>query len=280
VARILGIHGIWNMRYYTRSGMSDSAAEDAISRAWSRALTIGLNARADLRVCYYAHHLNRGTPQSRDDPDLLEPGAQDILIAWMDLLNGGKPVAQGTRTVRARGAADWMSTRFPHPTRLLVLAFCRELHTYQAGGDRRKNAMQALRTAIDKHKPEVLVAHSLGSVVAYETLWQDPFPTLDCLVTLGSPLAMPVVVFDRLQPVPVGGRGSRPPGVRRWVNIADVGDIVAVPPYLAERFAGVEKDVELTLGNWSFHAARDYLSTPEVRAVLREFLDPKAGRFR
>jgi hypothetical protein len=276
VTRILGIHGIRNIHYYTRSGMSESAATDAISRAWSVALTTGLNAYADLRVCYYAHHLNRGIAQSRDDPDLLETGAQDLLIAWMNLLNGGEQVAQGNRTTKARAAADWISLRVPYPIRLLVLASCREMHTYQVSHNRRESIIESLRSAIIEHRPEVLVAHSLGSVVAYETLWHDPSLELDCLVTLGSPLGMPGVVFERLRPAPADGRGARPPGVRRWVNIADVGDIVAVPPRLSTLFAGVETDVELTLGGWSFHGIRDYLSAPEVRAVLQEFLEPKA----
>jgi hypothetical protein len=272
VARILGIHGIWNMGYYTSNDMSESAATEAISRAWSAALTSGRGTQADLCVCYYAHHLNRGIAQSRDDPDLLEPGAQDLLIAWVDLLNGAEQVAQGTRTVRARAAADWLSMRFPQPTRLLVVAFCRELHTYQVSGSRRENVMRTLRSAIIKHRPDVLVAHSLGSVVAYETLWSEPTLSIDCLMTLGSPLGMPGVVFERLRPVPAGGRGSRPAGVGRWINIADIGDIVAVPPRLSERFTGVDKDVELTLGEWSFHAVRDYLSAPQVRNVLQDFL--------
>jgi hypothetical protein len=84
------------------------------------------------------------------------------------------------------------------------------------------------------------------------------------------------VVFERLRPAPAVGRGARPPGVHRWVNIADAGDIVALPPRLSPLFAGIERDVELTLGGWSFHTVRDYLSAPEVRAALREFLDPKA----
>jgi hypothetical protein len=275
VARILGIHGIRNIHYLTRSGMSESAASDAISRTWSVALTAGLNAYADLRVCYYAHLLNRGIAQSLDDPDLLESGAQDLLITLVNVLNGGEQVAQGDRKARARAAADWISLRVPYPTRLLVLAFCREVHAFQADHDRRESIIDSLRSAIIEHRPEVLVAHSLGSVVAYETLWYDPDLELDCLVTLGSPLGMPGVVFDRLRQTPADRRGARPPGVHRWINIADVGDIVAVPPRLSPLFAGIERDVELTLGGWSFHAVRDYLSAPEVRAVLREFLDPR-----
>ncbi|WP_433332880.1 hypothetical protein [Spirillospora sp. CA-294931] len=276
MTRILGVHGIWNIRYYTRNQRSASAATDAISAAWARALTEGTDASADLRVCFYAHQLDRGAAQSADDAALLEDGAQDVLIAWADLLNAGAAHAQGGRTARARAAADWLSARYPDLARRSVLAFCRELHTYQSARARRDAIIGSLRGALLEHRPEVLVAHSLGSVVAYEALWSEPAVELDCLITLGSPLAMPGVVFDRLSPSPDAGRGMRPPGVRRWLNFADVGDIVAVPPRLSGRFAGVEKDVELSVGDWQFHAVRSYLSTGEVRAALREFLNPAA----
>src|SRR5690242_3617575 len=49
--------------------------------------------------------------------------------------------------------------------------------------------------------PAIVVAHSLGSVVAYEALhdWRGDVPLL---VTLGSPLAMRAVVWPRLRPTP------------------------------------------------------------------------------
>jgi hypothetical protein len=44
------------------------------------------------------------------------------------------------------------------------------------------------------------------------------------------------VVFDRLDPAPTDGVGAWPGGVRRWTNIADPGDIVALVGTLAPRF--------------------------------------------
>ena len=79
----------------------------------------------------------------------------------------------------------------------------------------------------------VVIAHSLGSVVTYETLWAHPQQRVDLLITLGSPLAMPDVIFDKLHPVPEHRKGQRPPGVRRWINIAEPGDVIAIPRPLA-----------------------------------------------
>ncbi len=50
----------------------------------------------------------------------------------------------------------------------------------------------------------------------------------DLLVTLGSPLALPGAVFGRLQPRPALAVGLRPANVRRWVNISDNGDPIAI----------------------------------------------------
>ncbi|WP_330279285.1 antibiotic ABC transporter ATP-binding protein [Streptomyces sp. NBC_00056] len=97
---------------------------------------------------------------------------------------------------------------------------------------------QAARAAVAAEisaDTRVVVAHSLGSVVAYEALCENPdWPVTD-LVTVGSPLGLPVI-HRRLSPLPVEGRGAWPGGVVRWTNVADPGDIVALVGALAPRF--------------------------------------------
>jgi hypothetical protein len=69
----------------------------------------------------------------------------------------------------------------------------------------------------------VVIGHSLGSVVAYDTLRARPVKQqVPLLVTLGSPLGLSAI-RERLQPQPPGF----PTAVRRWVNIAAPDDIVA-----------------------------------------------------
>jgi hypothetical protein len=105
-------------------------------------------------------------------------------------------------------------------------------------------------------------------VVTYETLWAHPDHDIDLLVTLGSPLAMPGAVLPRLIPP-----ASRPPRVRRWVNIADVGDIVAIPRAgLRPQFDGVEADLSVVIGPWDFHTAGAYLRSPDVAKVILDTL--------
>ena len=64
------------------------------------------------------------------------------------------------------------------------------------------------RQAMDDTR--VVVAHSLGTVVAYEVLCSAGGPLSMSFVSLGSPLGLPNLVFERLQPAP--GRSARTPG--------------------------------------------------------------------
>jgi pimeloyl-ACP methyl ester carboxylesterase len=114
------------------------------------------------------------------------------------------------------------------------------------------------------HRPRVLLAHSLGSVVAYETLSAHPDLGVELFVTLGTPLAMRSVVYDRLSPTPMG-RGAKPPGAAAWVNIADRGDPVAVPRRgISQRFQDVARDRDTSIHLIDPHTAKNYLRCGEL----------------
>jgi pimeloyl-ACP methyl ester carboxylesterase len=146
------------------------------------------------------------------------------------------------------------------------------LHNTAAAYDTsaRDGARAAVADAIAAHCPDVLLAHSLGSVVAYETLWAYPDLEVELLVTLGSPLGMPDVIFDRLHPAPSGGYGSRPPGVHKWVNIADRGDLVAIPRHLGRWFTGL-RDREASIHWFDFHRVANYLACAATRDELASY---------
>jgi hypothetical protein len=78
----------------------------------------------------------------------------------------------------------------------------------------------------------VIVGHSLGSVVVYESAHRLARP-VPLLVTLGSPLGLQTIVKDRLRPPP-----SFPPRAARWLNVADRDDVVAAEPDLRPLFTG------------------------------------------
>jgi hypothetical protein len=282
MTRIAGVHGIGNYHYLADAG-SLAAAVEKISADWTRALTSGLasvhsdyGSQVDLRVTYYAHLLHRGTTQGDIDPAYLDGDAQDLLIAWVEklVLASAPQIAQGPRTARARAAADWLTRHLGEPVRRAVISFCREVSTYLGDPARRQAARDAVARTIADHKPRILIAHSLGSIVAYESLWQRPWPKIDLLLTLGSPLALPDTFFDRLEPRPVKGRGSRPPGTAGWINLADIGDIIAVPHTgLADNFDGLDYDnPAIIIGEGAFHDIQHYLACRSTAEILMPYL--------
>ncbi|MFF2217466.1 lipase family protein [Streptomyces antibioticus] len=80
---------------------------------------------------------------------------------------------------------------------------------------------------------EVVVGHSLGSVVAYEALCALAGHDVHALITLGSPLGIRRLVFDQLQPAPIRGKGVWPGAGVRWTNICDRHDVVALEEQLS-----------------------------------------------
>ena len=117
----------------------------------------------------------------------------------------------------------------------------------------------------------VVVAHSLGTVVAYDLMTRLPARyRVRRLVTAGSPLGYPVVQRNLL-----GAPGDGPPPVPAalpaargaWVNAYDVADFVCLIHPLAGRFAetaaGQVRD-ERTHNTGGPHAIEDYLADPDV----------------
>ncbi|MEX1287053.1 MAG: alpha/beta hydrolase, partial [Acidimicrobiia bacterium] len=111
----------------------------------------------------------------------------------------------------------------------------------------------------------VVVAHSMGTVVAYEALVAHPDWAVDTLVTLGSPLAGEFV-RSRLQP-PVGDPGSGAwPGVRRWVNVTAIGDTVVREADFARWFPRIE--VAAVDNGADAHRAEPYLNAAVTGAAI------------
>jgi pimeloyl-ACP methyl ester carboxylesterase len=157
--------------------------------------------------------------------------------------------------------------------------FFREVAAYLSGDSdaARLAAREEVASQIAQHRPRVVIAHSLGTVVSYEALHAHPELQVELLLTLGSPLALPRAVFDRLLPRPADGPngrlGARPASVKRWVNVADPGDPVAIPPHLARAFQGIALDLTDTVqAGFGFHHAKNYLSCAAAAASLGPYL--------
>ncbi len=148
-------------------------------------------------------------------------------------------------------------------------------------------ADSAIRTAVQERvaamaddDTRMLVAHSLGAVVAYEALCAHPEWPVRALVTLGAPLGIRNLIFDRLQPPPglSGGSlaGRWPGGATSWVNVADEGDVVALVKDLRPLF-GPQVECFTVSNGAHAHAVSPYLTTREAGAAIAAGLGISVG---
>ncbi|QUQ64605.1 serine peptidase [Kutzneria sp. CA-103260] len=273
MTRIVGVHGVGNFR----PGETAEKAAQNLSNFWHRRISMNLpsiSAEA-VEVAYYADQLHTPGRQGADDLNNLSAEAEEMLRAWLETLDAPTGISQGWGTWPLRQTLGWLAERrhiSPRLLELFVTRFFSEVATYlNPNSQARVKARDRVVEALRRHHPNVVIAHSLGSVVAYEALWACPEARLDALITLGSPLALPHAVFPRLQPVPQNDRGARPPGVARWVNLADPGDLVAVPRFgVSRRFSGVDLDEHSLVHTFDFHLVSHYLTSTRLISTLNE----------
>ena len=145
-----------------------------------------------------------------------------------------------------------------------------------------------LRAAFEAQRPILLVAHSMGSVIAYDSLWQmahshDDHVRIDQLLTMGSPLGQNYIQ-RRLQGRGETGERRYPNNIRRWVNLTSVGDLTAINPNLAHDFGEMLEsglvdsieDAELHNyfrldGELNVHAEYGYLANEVTAKVVTDW---------
>lgn len=128
----------------------------------------------------------------------------------------------------------------------------------------------------------LLVAHSMGSIIAYDALRMlernSPSIHIDHFVTLGSPLGLAEV---KLKIAEEHGSVRVPKNVGQWTNLADRRDVATVAGALADDYAPHEgtsiRDVAVLNeyrrpnGETNHHKSYGYLRTPELSAIAMEF---------
>ena len=193
-------------------------------------------------------------------------------------VEAGRATDEEVRRIAAgAGLLDFLEERFGEaPLEALYDELGREhgrqiivqLGKYFQDDDLRTQVQERLEAVIDE-TTQVVVAHSMGTVVAYEALVAHPEWAVDTFVTLGSPIAGE---FNRskLRP-PVTGEGTGVwPHVRRWVNVQAVGDTVIRTTDTARWFPGVE-DIAVDNGP-DAHRAEPYLNAVVTGRAIAEGL--------
>ena len=115
---------------------------------------------------------------------------------------------------------------------------------------------------------EVVIAHSMGTVVAYEVLAARHDLDVGMFVTLGSPLGATAMLSDVLQPPLVDGVGRWPTCVQAWTNVAAQGDMATMAaPQLAPVFGDAVTDRFIYNGRHP-HDIEPYLTAKETGAAI------------
>ena len=143
--------------------------------------------------------------------------------------------------------------------------------------------------------PILLIGHSLGSVIAYDTLWEvsrergaAESRRVDLFLTMGSPLATHFIL-RKLRGSREHGAMRFPTNIRRWTNFTAHGDTTALRPRLAPYFAemrtlGLVESIEDVVDFDNFfrgdlglneHEAYAYLSQASVAAVVGDWITEK-----
>ncbi|MEU5162507.1 hypothetical protein AB0G74_23265 [Streptomyces sp. NPDC020875] len=286
MARIVCVHGVGKQQL----------GEEQLLKEWLPALRDGLTRAGEpgavnggeVAMAYYGDvFLPPGRTLSAADPYLTAADVGDgweaeLLMAWWAAAAEAEPqvMAPGTAgtmggvPVRVQTALLALSqSRFfaGLAERALVLDL-RQVRRYLMEAEVRDAVTDRVKRAVGPDT-RVVVAHSLGTVAAYEALCALPGHGVRALVTLGSPLGIRHLVFDRLVPSPADGVGTWPGGAGlAWTNVADARDVVALAKDLRPRF-GDGVVCHLVPNGSHAHDATHYLGKAEtgraIAAALR-----------
>jgi hypothetical protein len=285
MAAVVGVHGIaqqfrggYQLGTVWFDGLRDGLAVAGYERVASAM------APADVRVAFFGDLFRPPGAKAAGDPPYrpadVEPGLErDLLEAWYEAaVRQDLPLASPQQAKGAgRIAAQMMLNRllrcqtFAGVAQRALIGNLKQVTRFLADNSVKAQVLAKVDEEVDDGTKAV-IGHSLGSVVAYEYLCRYQPPSVELLVTLGSPLGIPNLVFDRLTPAPVDGLGAWPGGVTSWVNVADRDDVVALRKQLAGLFrppAGVAAIYDHAVDNGDQpHAIDRYLNARETGSAL------------
>ncbi len=153
----------------------------------------------------------------------------------------------------------------------------REGFEYRVRDEIRKRFIETLKAAREGG-PIIVVAHSLGTVIAYDCLKNVPeCPSIESLITVGSPLGMSEMQ-DKLDPGYSQFDGyTHEKVVSSWHNVYDPVDVVSrADPKLSNDFLehGTKRIVDIRQSNggvWT-HGMLKYAKQAGLREVIRSEL--------
>lgn len=178
----------------------------------------------------------------------------------------------------------------PEPARRTIEETNRYFHNRNnIGYEIRGMLKEILRPILDRQEPVLIIGHSLGSVITYDSLWElshnESHPGKVDFFTLGSPLGLNFVQ-NKLQGRQFQGKHKYPTNIKRWINLSSVGDITALDQCFSDDFGamlelGIIDSIEDHCeGIYNYfhgedglncHRSYGYLVNPAVGEVIAEW---------
>ncbi|WP_176062791.1 hypothetical protein [Serratia marcescens] len=153
----------------------------------------------------------------------------------------------------------------------LLLRVIRQGHTYLSSPGAAKAVDSIVRPFLQR-SPQVLITHSLGTVIAFKLLREMAAKGIDVqiplLITMGSPLGLDAFKAK------LGAPRRKPAFVERWMNFYDPSDFVALgKPLSEENFASdIDNDGAVDNKTFNAHGIVGYLPHKGVIDALKRTL--------
>jgi hypothetical protein len=193
---------------------------------------------------------------------------------------------------------DDLSINFEAITDIIIRRFFEDLDAYYSktisdrhGKERpvKELIREKLAYVLRKHqrKKILLIAHSMGSIIAYDVLTiTAPDINIDTLVTIGSPLGIPIIekkcMTEQNESKQIKKLKTPDNITKAWYNFSDLRDKVALDYALSDDYEPNSKGIrpvdQETYNNYEFdgesnpHKSYGYLRTPELTKVIHDFL--------
>ncbi|MDY0043743.1 MAG: hypothetical protein RBS82_03645, partial [Syntrophales bacterium] len=251
---VLGIHGLGN-----------KAPAPVLQRYWKKSLNEGFRIFGypwrpfRFKMVYWAD-LMHPVPYDPDEENRSSPRYDDE--PYVPGITTKKHKTHTVRTKVAKFIAEHMNdlflngdmvVNFESLTDLMIRRYFSELAFYfgtecltgRYAGIQAKCAIRnRLVRELNRNRDDkiLLIAHSMGSIIAYDVLTQSEDLKIDTLVTIGSPLGFPVVFGKILAEMKKAGTCLAKPCVpdsvqKEWINLFDPEDMIAVH-YCLDDFYG------------------------------------------
>lgn len=178
---------------------------------------------------------------------------------WATLIAGAEPDSELVRPEWLPGwARDW-----------LLATSHRDVAAYQTSDGAARAVWQVVAAAWAELQPDLVIAHSLGSVVAWEMLANGHAPgdRSSKLLTIGSPLGGNHILKNRLR-----ADLDTTLNTEYWQNFNDPGDLVSDGEWLDPDGFTVDEETKVNNPSWNSHSYDGYLLPQAASEKLAQLI--------